>query len=299
MADTNSIQKTPFFLECDLSTAESRVVYVLTGDQHLIDLARTLPWEYDMHKAEASAIFKVPEEQVTDKQRYEGKRTVHGAQRDMGGKTMSDKLLKESGGDPDMIKTEEECQGLIDAYHMARPQIKSVYFDGIMHELWDNRKLTNSWGREIRWPYAEFDANLYRKGYSFKPQSEIGDLLNQWGLIPIYHLLKKHKLKSRINTQTHDSLLFSTNFDECYWIMWQLKQSLERPRKYGGHDLSIPTTFTIGTTWKGTHEWKKFPTENEFRERAWAMLCEQHERKPNEKEATQKGQSNQNTSTSN
>lgn len=275
------IQQTPFFVECDLSTAESRVVYALTGDPNLVALARTLPWEYDMHVAEAADIFKIPTNQVTKKQRYEGKRTVHGAQRDLGGKTMSDKLLKESGGNPDMIKTEEECQALLDSYHQAKPQIKGVYFDGIMRELWDNRMLKNSWGRELRWPYAPFDGNLYRKAFSFKPQSEIADLLNQWGLIPLFHLLKKHKLKSRINAQVHDSLLISTNMNECYWVMYQLKQSLERERVYGRHSLSIPTTFTIGTTWKGEHEWKKFPTEQEFKDQAWAMLCENYERKNN------------------
>lgn len=275
----NIIAQTPFFLECDLSTAESRVVYCLTGDEKLVSLARTLPWEYDMHVAEAADIFRIPLTQVTEKQRYEGKRTVHGAQRDLQGKTMSDKLLKESGGDPDMIKTEEECQALIDAYHIAKPQIKGIYFDGIMREIWDNRKLTNSWGREIRWPHAPFDGNLYRKGFSFKPQSEIADLLNQWGLIPLWNWIKDFKLKSRINIQCHDSLLISTNFNECYWIMCALKQSLERERVYGKHSLSIPTTFSIGNTWAADHKWKKLPTEEEFRGLAWDMLCKNYERK--------------------
>ena len=48
------------FLKVDLSQAESRDVYVRTGDRKLIEMARSMPWEFDMHTHNASLIFKLP-----------------------------------------------------------------------------------------------------------------------------------------------------------------------------------------------------------------------------------------------
>ena len=57
------------FIECDLLKAESRLVYVFTGDPELIEVARTAPWEYDSHTVNTANILGIPESEVTKEQR--------------------------------------------------------------------------------------------------------------------------------------------------------------------------------------------------------------------------------------
>lgn len=262
-----NILEEPFLLSCDLSTAEARVVYMLTKDPHLIAMAQTLPHEYNMIMAATVEVFKKPSDQISEDEYYQGKRTVHGAHYGLKGFTMSKVLLKEA-----YVITPDECQRLLENYHASRRPIRDVYFDDIHNEIWNNRRLVNSWGREIRWPYERFTEELYKKGYAFKPQSEIADLLNQWGLKPLFKAIKQHKLRSKISAQIHDELLINTILKEAYWIMQLLKSSLERPRYYYNQPLSIPVKFKIGNSWEGHYEFKKFPARDEFEERVKTML---------------------------
>lgn len=78
------------FMPLDLSQAESRVVYMLTGEPELIRLARLPPWEYDDHQAIADLIEDIlvtegivgdddgDPKAVAKKKRYFGKQTNHG-----------------------------------------------------------------------------------------------------------------------------------------------------------------------------------------------------------------------------
>jgi uracil-DNA glycosylase family 4 len=243
----------------DLSQVESRIVYMMTRDPHLIQEAQSLPWEFNMHRANAQAIFQVTD--PSEDQYYFGKKTTHAAQRGMRGKTMSEQLLKEGH-----VLTKVECDSMIDSYLSARSAIRDVYFPEILQSLWNTRKLTNSWGRVIEWPYVNFNDDIYREAYSWPPQSEAAGLINQWGLKPMHRFLRAMKFKTKILAQIHDELVFNTNLKEAYIVAQMMRSFVERPREFFGVPLTVPLSTKIGKTWKGTKEWKKFPGKGEFEE---------------------------------
>ena len=261
------------FVECDLSAAESRVVRAragaLTGDQRMIEIARSKPWEFDDHTNTASVIFGKPTDQITKLERFLGKQTNHAGNYGEQGKTFSENLLKLTEGE--VVRTPEECQRMLDAHMLANPAIP-LWQRSIRAELLANRRLVNSWGRVLDIRFDRMDDDLYRRGYAYKPQSDVGDLLNQWGLVPLHAFLAERALRSRINCQVHDSLLVSCPPDEAWLVYDFLRTSLERPRSYDGIELVVPVELKIGRTWKNDIEWKKPPERDEFEAAVRSLL---------------------------
>jgi DNA polymerase-1 len=254
------------FIKIDLSQIEDRVVKMLTGSKRLVALANMRPDQFDAHIYNAAKIFKVSECDVGYDQRYLGKKAVHGAQRGMSGEKLSNELLADE--DAALVISPIECQKMIDAYLEDHHEIRDIYFPGIRKEMWNNKCLTNTWGRV--WnigEFAEFDDDLYRRGYSFKPQSENADLLNQWGLVEACIYIKWHKMKSRINLQMHDELITSCPPNEAYDYAMFLVSQLEQPRYYYGNKLVVPATVTVARHWgDGEYEYKQMPSRKEFEE---------------------------------
>ena len=256
---------------------------MLTGDPELVKLARLPSWEWDGHSANAALLFhgddvaKFKAFQKSDPkqaklQRDIGKKTSHGAQRDMRGLRMSDTILKDSG----LFVSPEACDKYLGIYHRRYPAIRGSYFRDIRRLCMRDKCLVNSWGRcwDIRWD--RIDDELYRQAYSFLPQSEVADLLNQWGLIPTYYYMTS--LYNRPpNVQVHDSLLLSVHAADAYDVALFVKDSLERPRLYAGNKLVIPVEFKIGVNWGADEklhdgfEFKRFPTRDEFTEKAMML----------------------------
>jgi len=255
------MENKPFLMSLDLSQVESRIVYMLTRDPKLVEQAQSKPWEHDMHTDNARMIFGMeePGQRITKEQRFLGKKAVHGAQRDVSGKRLSDELLKEG-----YVRTPDECDDMIETYHRSKPAIRGVYFKECRDKLWDTRRLTNSWGRTISWPYERFDETFWKEVYSWMPQSEAAELLNQWGVVPAYNFLKETGFKSKLIAQQHDELLFNTYINEAYEIADYVGLSLQRARNYPAGELRIPCTTSIGLSWDMTTEWKKFPTQVKF-----------------------------------
>ena len=247
----------PFLLELDLSQVESRICYMRTRNSILVAQAQSPPWKFDGHTETAQEIFSVKE--PTDKQRYLGKKTAHGVQRGMQGKKLADELLKEG-----TVMAVSQCDWLIQRYFETKPAIRDVYFTEVRQQVWNERRLVNSWGRVIEWPYDKFGDDLYREAYSWPLQSDAADLINQQGLIPMYHWLKNSKMYTKILAQVHDSLLFNTCIEEAYDVALAFKGWIAKPIEYPAGPLSVPVTFKIGRTWAGDHEWERLPSREEF-----------------------------------
>lgn len=258
-------------LEVDLSQAEGRVVKALTGSDDLIRLARRKPTDGDEHSENAAAIFGaifgrdvVPEE-VTYEQRQIGKRVVHATNYSMGKNRLADILLKEG-----FIVTPYEAGKMIDAYKERSPGILT-YQQNVRQVINQKRELFTSWGRRVCLDNQRLDDELFKFGYAYIPQSEIGDLTNQYGVKALYKWLVQQHKKSVLRMQVHDSVVVDCVPAEVYAIMSCLAASLSQPRRYGhclGLDieLSIPCEFAIGTTWKMQREWKYLPSEVEVQE---------------------------------
>lgn len=262
------------FVRWDLSQVEDRIVKMYTRRPRMIEMANRHPNEWDAHTYNASTIFNVPEGEVTKDQRYLGKRGVHAAQRGMRGKTLSGNVLK----DTNLFIPPDECDRMITAYLDDHHEIRDHYFPFVRRLVEENRMLINTWGRRIRFEFDKFDDDLWRRAFSFFPQSECADLLNQWGLIPIYHYIKGNRLRSRINLQVHDEVIVSAPFEEAYNLAKFGRDTLERPRFYFGERLLVPIGLTVGVSWADArYEWKIFPTRNEFEEVVDACLRERNQ----------------------
>jgi len=273
------------FLQCDLSQAEARVVYARSKDPELVTIAQSKPWEYDTHKYNASIIFDKPEFGISGNERRVTKPVVHGTHYWMQPPRMSDSLLSEG-----YVFTPQQCEVFQKRYLTARPGVVK-WQDQTIQTVIEKKRLVNSWGRAIEFTYDRQDAGLYRRALAWCPQGDIGDLTNQWGIIPLYYEIKHggqwfarpsptsqaawfiteeveaslgklrgRPIKSRINLQVHDEIVTSCPQDEIYWIARFLKSSLERNRIYEGTSLSIPLEMAVGmNSWHKDLEYKKFP----------------------------------------
>lgn len=249
------------FMEMDMSQIESRYVYMMTGDPHLRELANAKPGERDMHRENAAPIFKCSVEEVTKEQRQLGKIISHGAQRDMRGKTLSDNALKGYG----LVISPQEADTFLEAYHRSKPGIRQ-WFRAVRMQLIEKRQLVNSWGRTLTFPYDRFDDRTFRKAYSFFPQSECADHINQLGILFLTEFLQANpEIDCRLMGQVHDSLLLSVHPDHACRVWRALRASLETPVHVGAYPLVVPVDTKIGMTWKVEHEVPYGSSDGEFR----------------------------------
>jgi len=262
------------FLEVDLSRAEERVELMLGRDPRDIELARSR--DVDSYVNTAARIYGVAPKDVTKEQRYIAKRTRLAMFRGLAGARLSDELLKEG-----LVYTTDECSRWLMTGHAEHPAIEGRYFADVRKQVFRHRALANTWGRIIRFDDDRLSDELYRQAYSFLPQSEVADLMNQWGLVPLWRALqpqagalwKSDTIQfAKINAQIHDALLLSCHAEDTYDIAVFLRDSLERPRFYLGEPLTIPITFKLGSTWKGSVEFSRLPSRDDFTDAA--LQCE-------------------------
>lgn len=256
-------------LSIDLSQAEGRVVKVLAGDPATIESARRLPTDGDEHTENAIDTFSsfygrgLSAEDITHDLRQIGKKVVHASNYDQGKFGLSDTLLKEG-----FTMTPTECGKLITAHRGRNPYI-DAYQSNVRRVVLRERKLVTSWGREISFEGYRLDEGLYKFAYSYIPQSEIGDLLNQYGVKPLDKYIIDKGYKSDIILQVHDEVVIDCVPDEAYDITQFTVASLSQNRQYGQAfgrevDLAIPCTIEVGLNWEKGKEWKTMPTQNEM-----------------------------------
>lgn len=268
------------FWEADLSQIESRIVYMLTGDAELIRLARTKPWEFDQHTYNAAIIYNMAEAELhrrlklpkTDplhkeakERRYVAKKTVHGAQRDMQAKRLVDTLLLDG-----FHISIPKAEAALTTYHNRFPAIREVYFKNIRRQLMREKLLVNSWGRRWDVRYDRLDDELFRQGYSWLPQSENADHLNQHGVKPVWLWLRAVENRP-MNVQVHDSLAGSVSPENAYDLALYIKHCLEVPMLLAGNTLFPSVEFKLGTSWEAEHEFKRLPPRDEFLDIAHAL----------------------------
>lgn len=258
------------FLRSDLSQAESRIVYVLTHDPELLRIARSNPWEFDTHKFVGSCISGKPESEIVGEVRQAYKKIAHGSHYDEQPQRISDSLLKDG-----LLFTPDECMVGQQRYLGRFPAIQGTFQANIRMRLIRDRKLTNSWGASIFFPYDRLEPSLYRRGYAWIPQSEIGRLLNQRGFIPVDNFLLRNNMRSKINLQVHDEIALSTCPEEAWDVLRFVQESLAVEREYEGEKLTVPIEFAIEKRYhSGDYEMKRFPDKAEFMERFMTLWGE-------------------------
>lgn len=269
------------FVEVDESQGEDRIVKMLMAphargvrQEELLWRARAHPTENDEHRRAAAAIFGVAVSAVTRSQRDLGKRSRHAGNYDMGAQTFADNVLKETG----RALTRAEAQQMLDAIKRTDPELLLWQAD-VRQRILTNRCLVTTWGRPLAFDYVRLDADAYRQGYAFEPQSTLVDIVNQYGLVPFHEWRVRERVRARAHLQGHDSLLLSVPPDEVWRVLTFLWRSLERPRFYRGQPLTIPVTAKIGCDWSFDEargagvEFKTRPSRDEIEEvlRRWPM----------------------------
>ena len=106
-------------IDCDSSQIEARMLAWMAGQEDLVD---AFDRGEDVYKIMASAIYGVPEDEVTSDQRFVGKTTILGAGYGMGAKKFQAQL-KTFGVD----LPEDECKRIISVYRETYPMIPRLW----------------------------------------------------------------------------------------------------------------------------------------------------------------------------
>jgi len=107
------------FIDCDSSQIEARTLAWLAGQHDLVD---AFDRGEDVYKIMASRIYGVPEEEVTDSQRFVGKTTILGCGYGMGAVKFKAQL-KTFNVDMEL----EECERIIHVYRATYPMIPLLW----------------------------------------------------------------------------------------------------------------------------------------------------------------------------
>lgn len=261
----------------DLSRVEDRIVQMYSGiwaqSQRMIDLARSR--DIDTHAQNAMAIMandRYSEIEINGynaayktnagdayyktfkSYRQKAKKVTHGVQRALGAAGLSTQFFKDG-----FVISPQECQKMINAYLDANPEIRDYYFPFVQEMVKRYGYLENPFGRRIWWRHALWnpsrcDNALFRKAYSFLPQSTTADLINQQGVIAVDEWLERNEMKSYLIAQIHDEIVISCPYDEACKAARFAVSSLENMFYILGEPLSVPADLSVGKTWGGKKE---------------------------------------------
>lgn len=230
------------FVEADMKQAEAVIVAHLIGDvrlQHFFKKGfEATPEEagkYDIHKMTASLMFGIDYNEVTPEIRRIGKTLRHAVSYGAGPNVVADQLAIEL----------KDAKHLIDLYHKANPLLR-VWYQSIQNELKTTRCLTTPMGRKHRFLEMWGDG-LFRSAYSFKPQSTVGDFLNQSMRI----LYDKYGDEIDIMLQLHDAIYVQCedNREAVQRTKEMMSECMVRPIKIGFEEFVIGIDFVTGYHW--------------------------------------------------
>lgn len=261
------------FLYIDGEQAEARVVAKLCKDRRY---AAIFDSGQDVHRLMGEIIFGVPAKDISDAQRQDAKRTVHGANYGMG----EPKFARMHG------MPLAKARALLGRYHAEFPAIRGTFHRGVEARLKQSRSLTTPLGR-ARIFFGRWGDDMLREAYSYIPQSVVGDWMNV-GLLRMWMLGRRQRELSNLShpdsyakpffsmsnapsellgvdihpvIQIHDGTLFSVAKDQIDEGIAVLDYATRFPIPFQEvGPLIIPTDLKIGLRWgslyKPTPPWK-------------------------------------------
>ena len=231
-------------IRADYIQAEAVVVAYLINDTKLINMFKQgygQTKEYraenhlDIHTQTASDMLQIPIDQVTPDQRTIGKVLRHANNYSAGPAVTAHKLGC-------AIK---EAKTLNQLYHNICPQL-SIWHTLIRNELQKTMTLTNLLGRSHRF-LDRWGDTLFRSAYSYKPQSTVGELLNN-SLVKFY---KNYGKDRTIILQLHDAMyiLSPLGEDNRSESIEMLREAMTYPLEHSGEEFIIDIDFAVGQSW--------------------------------------------------
>ena len=245
------------FVYRDYSQAEARVVAYISRASGLIELFED-PTR-DVHKENASRIFGVPVEKVTDEQRYNAKRGVHAFNYGMEDDQFV-RVVNQAFRDTGYRMNHSTARRIREGYFMLYPEIKENFWKGVERELRQSRILTNAFGRK-RIFFGRWDEKLLRDAYSYRPQATVGDLCCK-ALVRCYYEIElgRPDLQAHLLLNVHDSLLMQCPVEHAEEVARLMEECMRIPITIEGSTFFIPTDSKVGFNWANRP--KKNPETN-------------------------------------
>jgi uracil-DNA glycosylase family 4 len=245
-----------FLLSVDYKQAEDLVVKALSGDERAMKLVKGVQHgTIDIHTRLGTFIF--PNEEIDYDKRYASKRGRHADNYGMQAERFQQVLLKDG-----FVYSLAECKRILSAINLADPWVPCWQRD-IRRIIQEHRVLATSWGWILDFSAERLrDSGVFRRGYAFIPQNEVGICMKQLGLKFMHAYLETHAMLSKLNMLVHDELVLSCPRSELYRCAKVLTGSLQQTRLYKNRwtlndnenatEMWIPTEVTISKTLKCT-----------------------------------------------
>jgi len=249
------------FVRVDMSQIEHRMCMMYCGTARTVEIANRHPNDYDAHTDNARLIFN--KQEINKQERYLGKKTVHGAERQMGGYRMSESISKDTNGE--LFVHPKQCDNLLRAFYAAFPEIESIYFPWVEQQIKESGMLYDSWGGRIDLRNRRVDHDLLKEGYSWFLQVEAARWTNQYLFIPTSYYMQQ-RYRKPCSAQVHDEVIVSVPLKDAYHTALVMVAMAQQRRTIRGHVLCVPAGVTVGRSYgdeKGV-EFKLLPGKEEF-----------------------------------
>lgn len=227
-------------ISADWSQIELRVLAHFSEDDRLIAAFRD---EIDLHRATASELFSVKEDEVTGEQRNIGKTVNFATIYGQGATALGQQLGL----------TRKEAKAMIDRYFEVYSGVRN-WLDDTIETANETGFVTTILGRKRYIPELSSN-NFSDKAYGERIaantpiQGSAADLC-KLAMLEIDKRLTEGGFEARMILQIHDELLFEAPPNEVDDIVALVRDCMEHP-----HELSVPLKVDIGTgsSWAEAH----------------------------------------------
>ena len=228
------------FVDSDYSQIELRLLAHISGDEGLIEAFRE---NQDIHRRNASKVFGVPFDDVTELQRRNAKAVNFGIVYG----------ISAFGLSQDLNIPQKEAQGFIDSYFQTYPKIKE-FLDQTVAQAKECGFTRTLFGR-IR-PIPELSSSNFmqrqfgeRVAMNAPIQGTAADII-KIAMIRVHDRLIREGYKSRLILQVHDELLIETAEEEKEAVIVLLEEEMR-----GAADLKVELAVgtECGYTWYDAH----------------------------------------------
>lgn len=230
-------------IQIDYDQGELRLLAQYSGDRSLV---RAFQDGVDIHTQTAHELYKIPIEEVTEKQRYDAKQ-------------LNFSIIYGMGAESFAVKTKmkvQDAKDFMQAYRDSKPGIQQ-YIREMGNQVIEKGYVENLFGRKRRIPIIDLN-NIeevrfaQRRAVNAPIQSALHDL-NVLSMVRLYDWLKSHGAKSKIILAVHDSVVLDAHPKEIDKLVQVAKEIFESPETtVYGFELSVPMTVSIGIgdNWK-------------------------------------------------
>jgi uracil-DNA glycosylase family 4 len=235
-----------YYVECDLSQAEARIVDLLCEDYEGLKEYDTI----DKHAKTARIILGLAHDfPITKKspERFLGKTSRHAGSYDMGKHRAMLTINTDAKKYGINISVSEWRAGkILENFHEAYPLIRKVFHASVQNALASGgRILVNPFGRK-RIFGGRWGDQLFKEAYAFIPQSTVGDVVKR-AMLYIRHTIPE----IRIVMEKHDALGFLIPKAELDSYAKVIKAGLEMATDFSSCSISrgtlvIPCEFEVG-----------------------------------------------------